>query len=248
MATGDDAKPSVQPSQVAAVLDTIESHETYAACREIESGRTPREAATFYHATAQALYHKRKDVRSMVALSRAGIHFALTEANRLAATDAEQAAALRGDAKTIAYDLGSNLWPGWQDEGIVLSPADLATGLEAARLNLQLAKELDRPALPRCNAHWLLGAHELARGATAAAREQFALARRQAEVAARPDYEWMCRGYGALAGLRCVPAPADAEREFTQAVAALRELKTDDASFFADQLVAVRGLWTLPVD
>ena len=94
----------------------------------------------------------------MIALARAGIHRALFEADRVPTADPDAAEALRGQAKTIAYDLGANLWPGWQDEGIVLTPADLTTGLEAARLNLRLAEQLGRPALPRCNAHWLLGA------------------------------------------------------------------------------------------
>lgn len=231
---------------VTVILAQLDAHDSFAACRAIERGRTALQAAELYHATAQALYHQRQNVRSMVALSRAGIHLALTEAERLQPADPELAVQLRGQAKTLAYDLGSNLWPGWQDEGIELAPADLATGLEAARLNLQLAEELNRPPLPRCNAHWLLGAHELAQDHSPAAREQFNWARQQAEHAARPDYALMCRGYAAIAALRMSPGDTAAASDFATVLRDLRAIGSEDATFFAGQLESVRAQFAPP--
>lgn len=240
MANANDPAAAERRTQVAAILALLDAEDSYAACRAIEQGRTALEAAELYHAVAQPLYLQRKDVRGMIALSRAGIHLALTAADRVESSDAETARSLRGQAKTLAYDLGSNLWPGWQDEGIVLTPADLATGLEAARLNLRLAEELDRAALPRCNAHWLLGAHELARGEAATARVQFELAAAQAQSAEKPEYVAMCQGYAAVTDLQRDSMSAAAAAEFDRCVQALREMRTDDAGFFADQLVSVR--------
>jgi hypothetical protein len=243
MAAAGDVVRNGLPRDVASVLEIVRTHDTYHACRGIERGRTASEAAELYHAVAQPLHLQHKNVRAMVALSRAGIHLALTEADRVQAAEPELAAKLRGQAKTLAYDLGSNLWPGWQDEGIELSSADLQTGLEAARLNLQLAEELNRPALPRCNAHWLLGAHELARGEAKGAREQFELARKHAEAAGKPEFVAMCRGYAAIAALKAQPSDAEAERELAAVVGALRGMGSDDATFFAGQLESVRKLF-----
>jgi hypothetical protein len=131
-------------TQVAGVLATLDEADTYAACQRIEQADSPQTIGRLYHAVAQALYHRRRDPRGMTAVARAGIHWALTDAQCIETSDPAEAASLRSQAKTIAYDLSSNLWPGWQDEGIVLTPADLATGLEAARLNLRLATELDK--------------------------------------------------------------------------------------------------------
>lgn len=241
MATGDEVQSAPQPVDV--VLQVLDQGDLYAACREIEARRAPAEAAELYHVLAQRLYQPRRDVRRMIAVSHFGIHFALSSAERLEAGDREAAAALRGRAKAIAYDLGANLWPGWQDEGIVLSESDLATGREAARLNLRLAEELGRPPLPRCNAEWLLGAHELAIGASEPARECFTRGRRLAEEAERPEYVRMCEGYAAVARMQAEAEDEGAREDLEKAIESLRTMKTDDSSFFADQLESVRTLF-----
>jgi hypothetical protein len=240
MANADDAAPKPDPA-VAEVLQVLEQRDTYAAIERIERHGSPGEVCRLFHAAAQGAFGSRKDVRAMTALFRAGIQFSLREAERVRASDPEQAADLSGRAKAMAYDLGANLWPGWQESGIELTAADLATGLEAARLNLRLAEELGRPALARCNAHWLVGAHELARRETSAATTQFSLAIDQAKLAGRPDFAEMCGGYAAVSSLAADPADRATEARLQACVQALRAMKTDDATFFAEQLASVRA-------
>ena len=243
VSNSDDSVRRPSTEEIRRILRIAAAEDTYAACLAVEQGRSALDAARLYHAVSGAVYYQRKDVRSMISLSRAGIHRALVEADRIAESDEEAAAVLYGEAKAIAYDLGANLWPGWQDEGIELSPADLATGLEAARLNLKLAEQLERPPLPRCNAHWLLGAQLLAGGKCGSAAEHFELARQQAAAADRPEYVQMAAGYAAIARLKQDSDRSAAVAEFDAAVGTLREFKSEDATFFAKQLESVRELF-----
>lgn len=221
------------------VLRLLRESDSYAAIQYIQQqGQTP-EVAELYLQTALWLYNNPKDVAGMVAVSRAGIQYGLTEADRLAVDDPQAAAALRGQAKAIAYNLGANMWPGWQDEGIELTARDRQAGADAARVNLRLAVELERDDLPMCNAHWLVGAHELAAGNFQNAMKSFNTAIQHAKSARNPDFEWMCRGYRCMAARLAEPDSESATAEFDRAVIELRRLDTEDSKFFADQLESV---------
>jgi hypothetical protein len=202
----------------------------------VQQQGTPEEVCTLFHKAALARYNEHKDVAGMIALLRAGIQYGLAEADRCLYTDRELSAKLKGAAKALAYDLGSNTWPGWQDEGITLTATDRAMGRDAARLNLRLAIELERDHLPLCNAHWLIAAHQLADAPAAA--EGFSTAAQHAAHAGRPEFECMCRGYSALA--RYLAGSSDESARFAECVSELRGMPTDDATFFADQLESVR--------
>ena len=64
--------------------------------------------------------------------------------------------------KTYSLMLSGDSWPGGKDEGIEITASDLVAGIALARQNLRLAKELKRDDEVFANAHWLLGAHQLA--------------------------------------------------------------------------------------
>ena len=240
MAETGNTDANRRQQRIEAALAVLDAGDTYSLCEWVAGQGAAADVLTLYHDLSQALYGKRRAVRSTIAVARAGIHFGLTEAARLEKSDPELAARLRGQVKAISYDLGANLWPGWQDEGVVLTSADLETGLEAARLNLRLAEELGRPPLALCNAHWLLGAHELARGEGAAARDQFTRAIEQARLADRADFRSMATGYAAIASLQIDGRHAAAELSFAAAVRDLEQLATDDSKYFAEQLRSVR--------
>lgn len=63
----------------------------------------------------------------------------------------------------MIYNLAADAWSGWEGEPIV-EEADRAVGLEAAKLNIQLAQELDFEPSRRKNGYWILGAHLLENG------------------------------------------------------------------------------------
>lgn len=63
----------------------------------------------------------------------------------------------------MTYNLAADTWSGWEDAGTV-EDADRAIGLEASRLNIQLAEEMGFPPERRKNGYWIYGAHLLELG------------------------------------------------------------------------------------
>jgi hypothetical protein len=116
---------------------------------------------------------------------------------------------LRQRAKHLAYNAGSFTWPGWREAEIDPSPADLAFGMDCARLNLRLAIELNRPPMGLSKAHWLIGAHAMALGDFDLAAKEFQLAREglSPENESEKALDYADAGYWALA--RLCKSPGD---------------------------------------
>ena len=144
--------------------------------------------------------------------------------------------ARQGDPKTLAYNLASNTWPGWNEPGIRPTPSDMDTGLEAARLNLRLAQELNRGAEPMFNAHWIIGALELARGHHADAIRSYEQARVISSEAPLRHYTLLAEGSIAIAKIAAKASVDDNERELRRVRSALTAGGVTDGKFYSDQL------------
>lgn len=211
-------------------------HDSYAAFAHLESQGTPEVVAVRYGKLLQHLHNERKDLPEMIMAARAGIDFALRQAKVHEASDEKATADLRGQAKAMAYNLGANCWPGWKEPGITIGPTELTIGLDAARLNLRLGIELQRPAEPLAHAHWLLGAQLLAAKEYDAASAEFIKSAQKFAAANKPTEERMALAYEKLTR-RLQRAEDAAARETLQAaLAALEKLDNDDARFFAEQI------------
>lgn len=221
----------------------LDESDSFAAAAGIERQGAPEEVLELYRQVTLWLYNEHQDVRGLIALSRAGIQYGLAAAAGCAATDPEFSRRIKGLAKVLAYNLGANTWPGWDDAGIVLTASDVQVGLDAARLNLRLAIELQRGDEPLANAHWLVGAQELARRKYPAATESFARAADRAAATGKQDFEQMMHAYRALADGLADPSSAAAQ-EFEARIAALRQTGTDDGRFFAEQLETAHRVFT----
>ena len=222
--------------KVVAFLETGDSFQAIEYVETLHEPSQPLETAKQYSQLLRDLYSKERDVSGMILLGRVGIAYCLREARRAEAEDAKLAEQLRGAAKTIAYNLSVNAWPGWGEEGIEITRADSQAALDAALLNLRLARELDRNAEILGNARWLVGAQHLALAQTAAALEQFALAEEQFQAADKPDYRQMARGYAGIAKQLEAATREEGGKELAAAIQSLQEIGTDDAKFFAAQL------------
>mgnify|MGYP002624374795 CR=1 FL=1 len=172
--------------------------DTFAALALLETAGEPDVVALHYSQLLRELYFKEKDVPLMVMCGRAGIQYTLSQASQIADGDPAAAEKLRGIAKTIAYNLSVNCWPGWGDEGITVTATDLAAGYDAALLNLRLGRELNRNAEAMGNAHWAVGAHHLAAGRHAEAIAEFNKSAAEFVKADKKDFELMSEGYTAL--------------------------------------------------
>jgi hypothetical protein len=222
------------------VIDLLAGSDHYAAI-ELLNRQPSAMAAQAYEKLQSHLYWKQKNLPAMVMLSQAGIQHCLAESTRT--TDAGAARDLRGIAKRLAFNLASFTWPGWDEPGISITRSDLAAGLQAARLNVRLADELDRPPKARANALWTLGAQQLAACDYPSAIGTFNHA---ATRLTPPEDSTMIRmldGYSLMARLLAEPADASVRTLFDTAVEALAGDASDDGKEFARQLPVALALF-----
>jgi hypothetical protein len=243
------AQPSetkvMTPDWILAVLRDWSEQDASYALAKLEQG-TPEEIAQRYVELAQHLYNDKKDIAGMLVASRAGIDFCLRRAKELSATDEKLATTLRGKGKAIAYNLGANCWPGWKDPGVTLGPVERAIGLDAARLNLRLGIELQRPAEPLGHAHWLLGAQWLAASKPEQAAAEFRLSAGKFKEANKPTEQQMAVVYEQLANRLADTKNAAQQKSLQAALAELEALNNDDARFFAAQARTAEEVFLAP--
>ncbi len=191
-------------------LNQAETGNLFSALERVQAGFAddPAANAGLFHALLREAYWKRKNLAAAVALATAGIHYGISRA-RLATTSS-LALELRSQAKGMAYDLASFTWPGWDEPSISPTADQMALGLHAAKFNLQLAIELQKPADKMRNAHWLLGAQLLANISEGHMRQ--ALGHFQRAIPAETDEQHLLfRGYVVLARRMLGEASATAE-------------------------------------
>lgn len=178
------------------------------------------------------LYGENKDVTGMLMVGRIGVVRALHAAGQ-ESVSAEVQTELKAEAKTLAYNLSANAWPGWRDEGIVIHKSDSRIGLDLARLNLRLAGELKRNSEVHGHAYWLLGAQLLVAESNKAASVAFQQSEVKFDEAKNRAGAAMAKGYQAIAD---EPTNSAAASELKSARDELLEIDSDDSRFFADQL------------
>lgn len=231
----DDEADVLKPA-----IELAKQADSFAAFAVVESTGEATEIVDRYRKLTGVFYGQEKSVTRMIEFGRAGIGYALHEARRIEKTDKKQADKLKGMAKTISYNVSANSWPAWEDKGITITDSDLANGFDLAKLNLRLAKELDRSAEVFGNAHWLVGAHHLAAKRTNEAVKSFQESAEQFNKAKKPDFALMATGYHGLARALSKQDADAGEKAFREAVSDLKKLDTEDSKFFASQLESVR--------
>lgn len=212
-----------------------------AAIAYLESQPDPAAVALAFDAVARHAYQTLRDVSAMLTVAQAGIEFALRTSLDVAEEDADLALNLSEIAKTINYNLAANTWPGWGDEGISLTPEQQAAGFYAAHKNLELAEILDKGDLPLSRAYWLIGAHQLAAGASNEARSAFKRAAQYASTAGQPEEALLSEGYAHLAALLAEPGQPAHPAALQAALSALRQ--HENGEFFTRQLETARQVF-----
>lgn len=198
----------------------------------MESLGTSSEVCDIYSQAVKDLYWLDKGAKSLVVVGGRGISFCLEQS---AKSSSELAMAFKAQAKTIAYNVAANSWPGWGDAGVVITPSETAKGLEAARLNLSLAIELNKPADKIAGAFWLLSAMHLALEQHAEAL----IAIDQSNAYATEAGDQTLIAYGkAFKGLILIASGSADEGSllFNSGILTLKSIGTEDAHFYASQL------------
>lgn len=224
------------------VVELVRTEDSYAVALYVQSQGSPPQVAGLYDRLIMALYFKKKDLRAVTATAQAGIHYCLIRSAEAVNKDPRAAETFKGAAKTIAYNLASCTWSGWDEPGIRITPADLAVGLDAARLNLRLGWELKRGPAPMAAAHWMLGAHLLAAGDYTTAVREFEVSATRASEAKDTGSDLLARGFTGLAK-HLGKLDAVGEKEYTAARDALASGKIKDGKFFAEQLDTARKVF-----
>ena len=171
------------------LLYALERGDVSDAVEWIEREDDPPRVLAMYHGAIRHAYWNRKDTSMVVALGEAAFAFG-------ASFDGDP---LLGMVKSIAYDVGSFCWTGWDEPGVTIDERSAASGARAAALNLSLAERLDRPSEARAAAHWLVGAHALASGRRDDAIRAFEESARYARAGSDLGAELLALGYIAIA-------------------------------------------------
>lgn len=199
-------------------IELIKYADTFAAVKLIENENSPKVIADTYDKLMRHLYNEEKNVAAMVAVGFSGVYYCLHQ------EDFE----IQCIGKTISYNVASFTWPGWDDDGIVISMGEMAIGIDMARLNLRLANELKRGDLPMSRGHWMLGAQLMASGDYDTAVTHFNHAAEYAKKAAKADEVGLAEAFSALS--------ARDQKRLTAALDHLSNEKFEYGQFFIDQV------------
>jgi len=217
----------------------LETGDSFQAFEQVEAAGSPLEVAQRYAQLTQELFARKRNVPRMLQVGQAGIAYALRQSRELAASDPPTSQRLVAGAKALAYNLSANAWPGWEEPGVTITRSDSLAALDAARLNLRLAQQLQRDDRVLGDAYWLLGAQSMALGTLPAAANEFALAEKHYRAAGAADAPHMAAGYAAIVRLMSDSGNAAARAALQAQVAALDKIASDDSRFFARQLESV---------
>ena len=225
---------SVIPAFVRVKLGRIDQ-----AISTIESSGDHLEVADAYSTLVKRAYRELRDVAAMIALADAACRFCLRDAAQAVGADAMR---LKQSAKTIAYNAAANCWPGWGDEGVVISAEHVHAGQKLAQLSRSLVQELDLGNKALGTAHWLIGALELASGQLCDAATSLSRAEEAFHAHGDNACVLMAQGYRVLARQMDQRADAESEARLAHILDQLRDDGSKEASFFAEQIVRARPL------
>lgn len=225
---------------VAEALEALESKDSFIATGIISQG-DPRDAQARFSMASRELFNQRK-LTEMVWVGRAGVEFALRQAAAAASSDPVLQTEYLANARKYAFNIASNLWPGWGDEAVEPTTADILAAVDLARVHRRLVEaESGAPDL-MANARWLMGALRLALGQEQTAHYEFEMAKALFERAGQPACVWMAEGYQALALQLMGTMAGEGLRRYEAALMELRK-QGDDGEFFADQLTTARRVF-----
>jgi hypothetical protein len=214
---------------------------TSAAVAYLSSGESTTAVAEAYNEIIKKLYWIDKDIPRVVTMSHAGIEYCMDPSRLADLPDEAARTELRSLGKQLAYNLASFTWPGWNEADLDIAPQYMADGLDAARLNLRLALELNKGDLPVSRAYWMLGAQLMARGAQEGAAANFRRAQLYASRANAMADEMINGTYALLAAWLTRLDCRECARDYQKAWKRLGDLK--DGESYQIQLNNARSVF-----
>lgn len=216
------------------IVQLLAERDSFVAIRRIESGEDAKAIGQRFFYLVIDLYSEKK-VDEMITVGRFGIHYLLTQSREHEGRDQESAEWFESLAQMTSFNLASNLWPGWGDEGIVITAEQQAFGFEMARLDLRLVEEMELPASKLSTATWVVGIHHVAAGRYAEGKRVLAKAREYAEASGTPETPLMVDGYVAIAEILEGENVEGGRAKLAATKEALEALGSEDAEYYAKQ-------------
>jgi len=217
------------------LVTLLEHVDAFAVVEHLQALGDGEEVSAAYDQLLRDAYWEHKDLRMVMLLGTAGIYFNFVQAK--VTTDDAARMKFKSAAKRLAYNIGSFSWPGWAEQGITITESDRVRGLEAARLNMRLALELQVPFDKIEAAAWLMGAQLLAAGQVEEALFQFRYAVPEEE---HKDYG-LFLGYVLLA--EKLLGVTGAKEKYELHLGKLREGGTEEGKFAEGQLETARAVF-----
>jgi hypothetical protein len=215
-------------------LESIGRGDLSSAIGRVESNADAEQVGANYTQLIKILYAQHKDVTNMIAVGKAAVGYHLRQSEL--ECDVAAAVKFKTAAKTLAYNVAANCWPGWGDEGVVIEAAHIDAGFELAIRALELVEELGLGPRQLGTARWLVGAFQLAAGRLDASLSSFGQARDAYASIRETTSVLLVDGYRAIAH-RQAPDRADhGVRELDEAIDRLMADGSKQARAFADQL------------
>ena len=226
------------------VKELINRSDSYEAIEFMSKQGEPLEVSKRYVDLVNDFYWKEKALPHVVTFARAGIQYSLIKSLELLPTDPPKANEVRDVARVISYNLASYTWPGWDEKGIVITEADLVVGLDAAKLNLRLVKDLDLGQMSLSTANWGIGAMYLALEKYDDAISAFESSKEDAFLDEAREFELLNAGYIGIAKILKGPMRPEGERELQDAKEKLEKLNASNSKFFVKQLETALEVFT----
>ena len=208
----------------------------------IEAQGSPTEVCDIYDKVVRDLYWLDKGAKNLVVVGNRGITFCLEQANQYVKTRPELENLFKSQAKTIAYNVAANSWPGWGDDGVSITTNETQIGLEAAKLNLSLAFELKKSDDKIAAAYWLLSAMQLALAKYMDGLNSIDLSN---EYAVKAGDETVLAYNESFKGLILLALGRQNEGVlfFDTGISKLKSIGTDDANSYISQLEVARKIF-----
>ncbi len=193
-------------------------------------------------------YWKAKSIEQVIHFANAGIHYCLARAWSSGDLGDDLYDEIYDDperellfaAKRMATNAASFTWIGWNEPDIEITREQRRRGIAFARYSVRQLRELDPTGAQLAYTYWYLAAHLMANESYADALSVFGEARdHSASAGGDPDQPAMFDGYIGLTKILSGDNETG-ESEFDSAVAALESRDSEDAAFYAKQLVDVR--------
>jgi hypothetical protein len=227
--------PKAERAKYAAeISQMLRERDSFVAIERIEADKDEKTVARRYFYLIVDLYSA-KQVGDMATIGRAGMQYMLTHARAHAGNDEEAATWFLNLAQMSSFNLASNLWPGWGDEGVTVTAEQQAFGHDMAKLDLRLVQEMKLPPEKLSTATWIIGVHQLAARDYAKAKDTLAKAKEHAIKSGANDTPLMVEGYIAIAEILEGKMADMGRKRLAAAAKELDDLKTEDATFFKQQ-------------